>query len=365
MVADVPLGVFLSGGIDSSTVTGMMQAQSDAPVRSFTIGFLERGGEQRHAKKVAAHLGTLHTEFVVEHDDVLSAIPRMPAIYDEPFSDSSQVPTYLVSRLARAHVTVALSGDGGDELFCGYRRYFRGAKIWTHLARTPKPVRLGLAAVVGAAARFGTREGRVGGLVADLRANTLDEMFRNRVSRWNEPLAVVRGGSEPLTQFDAVAEASGVRDPSQRMMLLDLVTYLTDDILVKVDRASMAVSLETRNPLLDHRVVEFALRLPLSMKLRDGAGKWALRQVLARYVPPRLTDRPKSGFGAPVRAWITGPLRDWAEAQLSRERLAREGYLDADVVRGLWKACLSGQREIHQHVWDVLMFQAWLEAVDS
>ncbi len=361
MYADVPLGVFLSGGIDSATVTGMLQAESATPIRTFSLGFEARpGGEEQRAAQIAARLGAVHTGYRVGASDLLATIPRMPALFDEPFSDSSQIPTYIIARLARQEVTVALTGDGGDELFHGYRRYYRGAKLWQHLERTPRPLRSALAGVVGALSRLGRGENRLVGLAADLDADSVGEMFRNRVSRWSEPAAAVTGGSEPPTPFDTVAATTAIAEPAQHMMLLDLATYLTDDILVKVDRATMAVSLEARCPLLDHRVVEFALRLPLALKLRDGRGKWILRQVLARYVPPELTERPKQGFGAPVRAWLTGPLKEWAASRLDRQLLRRQGYLDAALVERMWRDCLAGRRETHQYVWDVLMFQVWL-----
>lgn len=362
MYADVPLGVFLSGGIDSSTVTAMLQAESTAAVRTFSIGFEERWGEAKHARRVAEHLGTVHTELRVGREEVLAAVPGLPALFDEPFSDSSQIPTYLVARAARREVTVALTGDGGDELFFGYKRYLRGGRVWSHLQRTPRVLRRGLARAVKTASYLGPSENRLSGLAHDLRADSVDAMFKNRVSRWSEPARFVAGGSEPQTQFDRIGASPGIADPAQRMMLLDLVTYLADDILVKLDRTTMAVGLEARNPLLDHHVVEFALGLPVSLKLRDGRGKWVLRRVLARYLPPALTDRPKKGFGAPVRAWLAGPLREWAEALLDPRRLRSQGYVDAAVAARMWRDCLAGRREAHQHVWDILMFQAWLEA---
>lgn len=360
--ADVPLGVFLSGGIDSSTVTGILQAGGGEAARTFSIAFEQGWGEARHARRVAEHLGTVHTEFCVGAAEMLAAVPRLPALFDEPFSDSSQIPTYLLAREARRQVTVAVTGDGGDELFFGYRRYLRGVQIWRHLDRTPRPVRRGLAAAVRAASHLGPRESRAAALVQDLRADSVDAMFRNRVSHFSDPVSFVPGGGEPQVPFDRIGASLRHADPAQRMMLLDLVSYLTDDILVKVDRATMAVGLEARSPLLDHRVVELALRLPVAMKLRDGRGKWVLRQVLARYVPAGLTERPKYGFGAPVRAWLAGPLRDWAAALLDGRRLRSQGYFETAPVERLWRAAAAGHRESAHRVWDLLMFQAWLDA---
>lgn len=378
-VADVPLGAFLSGGIDSSTVVALMQTQSSRPVKTFTIGFSEEGyDEAAHARAVASHLGTDHTELYVSGRQAIDVVPRLPTLYDEPFSDSSQVPTFLVSQLARQHVTVSLSGDGGDELFCGYSRYLAASRGWKKLSAVPRPVRAlaamcikglspqawdGLARTIpGVKQRFGGRVGdklhKGAGVLA---SRTVDELYMGLVSHWSDPAEFVRGGGEPATRLTGNAPALEGLDPVERMMALDMISYLPDDILAKVDRAAMGVSLETRVPFLDHRVVEFAWRVPQDVKLRDGQGKWPLRQVLYRHVPRSLIDRPKMGFGIPLDKWLRGPLRDWAESLLNEDRLRREDYFDPVPIRQKWQEHLSGQRNWAYHLWDVLMFQAWLE----
>ncbi|MBL8482425.1 MAG: asparagine synthase (glutamine-hydrolyzing) [Rhodocyclaceae bacterium] len=376
MVADVPLGAFLSGGIDSSTVVALMQAQASRQVRTFSIGFDIAGYDEAvHARRVAEHLGTEHTELYVTAEQALKVIPRLPAVYDEPFADSSQIPTLLVAQLARAQVTVALSGDGGDELFGGYARYVLAARLWRRLEALPAALRKfaarlitavppqvwsGMGALVSSRlARLGDRLHKGAGVLA---SSDIDRLYLGLVSHWDEPAALVLGSTEPATVLNGKPPLLDGLDEVERMMALDLVTYLPDDILVKVDRAAMAVSLETRIPLLDHRVVEFAWSLPLSLKLRDGAGKWILRQVLYRHVPPALIDRPKMGFGVPLDSWLRGPLRNWAEALLEPERLGREGWFDPAPIRRKWAEHLSGRRNWAYHLWDVLVFQAWLEA---
>lgn len=373
MVADVPVGAFLSGGIDSSTVVALMQTCSSRPVHTFSIGFHDaRLNEAEHAKRVAAHLGTEHTELYVGPDDLLGVVPRLPRIYDEPFGDSSQIPTILVSELARRHVTVSLSGDGGDELFCGYERYRQARAFWRIFRHAPRPMRSVMASAATAVSApawtsmarlarsdvegFGQRVHRVAGYVT---STSPDELHRMIVSHWSAP-PVVEGSEPPwLLNGEPMAPDLGV---VERMMLLDMSTYLPDDVLVKVDRASMSVSLESRAPLLDHRVVEYALRLPLDFKLRNGVHKWALREVLYRHVPREIVDRPKMGFSVPIATWLRGPLRDWAEALLDAGRLRREGYLRAEPVRRKWTEHLSGRFDWSFHLWNVLMFQAWLEA---
>jgi len=381
MMADVPLGAFLSGGVDSSTVVALMQAQSERPVKTFTIGFNEEGyNEAEHAKAVARHLGTEHTELYVTADQAMAVIPKMPALYDEPFSDSSQIPTFLVSQLARQHVTVSLSGDAGDELFCGYSRYEMTSRLWGKLDRMPLALRRlvakGLVSVPpGSWTRmadmaggmmprsmrfknFGDKLHKGAGVLASA---SCDELYRGLVSHWPDPAAVVLGGQEPPTLLTGNAPQLDGFSEVERMMALDMLTYLPDDILVKVDRAAMGVSLETRVPFLDHRVVEFAWRLPQSMKIRDGQSKWALRQVLYRHVPQALIERPKMGFGVPIGEWLKGPLRDWAEALLDPVRLRNEGFFAPEPIQRKWEEHLSGQRNWQYHLWDVLMFQAWLE----
>ena len=381
MVADVPLGAFLSGGVDSSTVVALMQAQSDRPVKTFTIGFNETGyNEALHAKAVAACLGTEHTELYVTPAEAMAVIPKLPALYDEPFADSSQIPTFLVSELARRSVTVSLSGDGGDELFAGYNRYFWGRSIWKKLGWMPQSLRAAAAAVLTAvpprrwdrvfsaagpllpsAIKQPTPGDKIHKLAEVLAVESPEAMYRGLASHWKDPAAVLVGASEPPTVLTDPSQWPSLPDFTQRMMYLDTVTYLPDDILVKVDRASMGVSLEARIPFLDHRVVEFAWRLPLSTKVRDGQGKWLLRQVLYRYVPKELIERPKTGFGLPIDAWLRGPLRDWAEDLLDEKRLSEGGFFDPLPVCEKWKEHLSGTRNWQHYLWDVLMFQAWLD----
>ncbi|MCX8114935.1 MAG: asparagine synthase (glutamine-hydrolyzing) [Burkholderiaceae bacterium] len=381
MIADVPLGAFLSGGIDSSTTVALMQAQSSRPVRTFTIGFHEAGyDEARHAKAVARHLGTDHTELYVTPRQALDVIPRLPTIYDEPFSDSSQIPTHLVSQMARRHVTVALSGDAGDELFGGYNRYVWALALWRRLQRFPGSVRAACARALTAVSpatwdrlfalgnpllptrlRYANAGDKVHKLAAMLTAREPEAIYARLVSHWDTPALVVIGATEPKTPINDPGAWIDRLSFAERMMFLDTITYLPDDILVKVDRAAMAVSLETRVPLLDHRVVEFAWCLPPSMKLRDGHGKWLLRQVLYKYVPRALVERPKMGFGVPIDAWLRGPLREWAESLLDPSRLRREGYFDPALIRQKWDEHLSERRNWQYHLWDILMFPSWHE----
>lgn len=375
-IADVPLGAFLSGGIDSSTIVALMQAQSTRPVRTFTIGFQEAGyNEAEHAKAVAHHLGTDHTDLYVTPAQARAVIPRLATLYDEPFADSSQIPTYLVSQMARQHVTVSLSGDAGDELFGGYNRYAWGPRI----LQCPRPVRKLLAAglialspsawnrlcralapVLPKSMQFAFPGDKAQKLASIWGAESQAAIYRGLVSTWPAPAEVVLGSEDPATLLDDPFCWAGVSEFEQRMMYLDATSYLPDDILVKLDRAAMGVSLETRLPFLDHRVVEFAWRLPLSMKIRQGQGKWILRQVLYRYVPKELIERPKMGFGVPIDSWLRGPLRDWAEELLSESRLRQEGYFNPAPIRQKWTEHLSGQRNWQYHLWCLLMFQAWL-----
>ena len=379
MMADVPLGAFLSGGIDSSTIVALMQAQSTRPIKTFTIGFHEAAyNEAPFAMDVARHLGTDHTELYVTPEQALAVIPRLPTLYDEPFSDSSQIPTFLVSQLARRHVTVSLSGDAGDELFAGYDRYRLTRAVWSKLSRVPMPLRR-LAARGIQAMRPGVWDGvgRVlGGALPDrLRGQPLGDklhkasavfgadselsLYLAMVSHWHDPAAVVIGGEEPPTGLTGLRpDLQGMSDIEQ-MMLLDTITYLPDDILVKVDRAAMGVSLETRVPFLDPEVVALAWRLPMDCKLRGDVSKWALRQVLYKHVPKTLIERPKMGFGVPIDHWLRGPLRDWAEALLDPARLARDGFFHAEPIRRKWAQHLSGEQNWQYYLWDILMFQAW------
>lgn len=377
MVADVPLGAFLSGGIDSSTVVALMQAQSSRPVRTFSIGFHEEGyNEAEHAKAVAKHLGTDHTELYVTPEQALAVIPKLQILYSEPFADSSQIPTFLVSQLARQHVTVSLSGDAGDELFCGYNRYQITARLWGRVSRLPRPFRQ-LAASAVTAVPPGVWD-KLGGLLPMSRAGdklhkgaallgsrSVADLYRGMVSHWSDPASVVLGATEPATVLTSLNPALQDLGDVERMMALDMLSYLPDDILVKVDRAAMGVSLETRVPFLDHRVVEFAWSLPLAYKLRGGVTKWPMRQVLYRHVPRELIERPKMGFGVPIDRWLRGPLREWAETLLAEPRLRAEGYFDPAPIRQKWVEHLSGKRNWQYHLWDVLMFQSWLETQDQ
>jgi asparagine synthase (glutamine-hydrolysing) len=380
MIADVPLGAFLSGGVDSSTVVALMQSMSREPIRTFTIGFDVPGyNEAEHAKRVAAHLGTHHTELYVTQQEALEIIPKLPQIYSEPFSDPSQIPTFLVSRLARRDVTVSLSGDAGDELFSGYTRYGIAENVWNKMSLVPHALR-SLAANVASFPSpalydrlaaplmhlmpehrrqycIGDKIHKAAGIIT---LSTLDEVYLRLCSQWPNPEQLVVDSHSHPTMHSGLEDLPQFAGPVERMMYLDMKSYLPDDILVKVDRAAMAVSLETRVPLLDHHIVEFALSLPLSISRREGKSKWPLRQLLYRYVPQSLVDRPKMGFGVPIDSWLRGHLRDWAEALLDESRLRREGYFHPGAVRQVWQEHLSGRHNHQYRLWNVLMFQAWL-----
>ncbi len=378
MISDVPLGAFLSGGIDSSTIVALMQHLSERPVHTFSIGFHEaRYNEAVFAAEVAAHLGTHHTELYVGDTDLRDVIPRLPDMYDEPFADSSQIPTFLVAQLARQHVTVALSGDGGDELFAGYDRYRQGASLMKAVRALPRPLRaLGAGAVrtlpVPLLNRLmeplrPTPQGkepngqRLHRLADYARSRNVEELHRKLVSIWRFPEAAVIGGKSPPSILADHVPPRGNLSDLERMMQLDMLAYMPDDILTKVDRATMAVALESRAPLLDHRVAEFAWSLPQDLKIRDGKSKWVLRQVLYRHVPKALIERPKMGFEVPIGLWLRGGLRDWAEALLAPDRLTREGFLDPALITRLWGQHQSGSHNWGLQLWNVLMFQAWLE----
>lgn len=377
MMADVPLGAFLSGGVDSSLIVALMQQQSNQPVKTFSIGFHEKEfNEAEHAKAVATHLGTDHTELYVSSDDALKLVSKMAEVYDEPFADSSQLPTYLVSQMAKQHVTVSLSGDAGDEVFCGYTRYGLTEGVWKKLAKVPVFMRKLAAKVLQAVpvqawnrlnpvlpSRF--KMSNLGDKLhkaADvLSSATADELYYGLISHWKNPAAVVLGGKEPQTLLNTPADNQRFQGNIPRMMALDTLSYLPDDILVKVDRAAMAVSLETRVPFLDHRVFEYAWGMPQHLKMQQGVTKACLRQILYKYVPQNLIERPKAGFAVPVAEWLRGPLKTWAEQLLQPERLAKEGFFDPEQIATLWQEHQSGKRNWQYHLWDILMFQSWHE----
>ena len=373
MIADVPLGAFLSGGIDSSIIVAMMQAQSSLPVKTFTIGFYESEyNEAQHAKAIASRLGTDHTELYVSPEDAQAVIPRLPALYDEPFADSSQIPTFLVSQLARQHVTVSLSGDGGDELFGGYTRYLRTNSLWALIGWMPDSVRRAAGGFFSHLSKYDFHNIMPQQLASlsnklyysseILQSGTSEGIYLRVLSHWTRPNNMVINGHEPATLLSTPASWPALPEFIHRMMYLDMMMYLPDDILVKLDRASMGVSLEARAPFLDdHRVIELAWRLPLRYKIRAGKGKLILRKVLNRYLPAELVERPKMGFGVPIGSWLRGPLREWAESLLDESRLRREGYLNPAPIREKWADHISGKNNWQYHLWDVLMFQAWLE----
>jgi asparagine synthase (glutamine-hydrolysing) len=376
MVADVPVGAFLSGGVDSSTVVALMQAANAGPVRTYSIGFDIAGyNEAPHAAAVARHLRTEHTELTVTSKEAFDVIPHLPDYYDEPFADSSQIPTYLVSAMTRQHVTVALSGDGGDELFGGYNRYQLAQRFWRTLSLLPRPLRQGLAHALRALppdrwsrlfevlppqVRPRQAGDKLHKLASVLALDDAGALYRRLVTHW-EPETAVPGVDEPQGTLWDPTIGKDFPGLLERMQFLDLVTYLPDDILTKVDRASMAVALEARVPLIDHRVVEFAWRIPRQSLIRDGLSKWPLRQVLYRHVPRELIERPKTGFGIPLGEWLRGPLRDWAETLLAEKRLREAGLVDAGVVRRAWSEHLSGVHNHQYSLWGVLMLESWLD----
>jgi len=382
-ISDVPLGAFLSGGVDSSAVVALMQADSEKPVQTFTIGFEDAAfDESPHAAAVARHLRTDHTKLLVTDRDALEVITNLPHLYDEPFADSSQIPTHLVCRAARQSVTVALSGDGGDELFGGYNRYSWGPRIWDRFAPLPFPLRRGIGLAIRAvpprawdlggqiyrvmrpglfnSSNLGDKVHRLGHRLQTVK--TIDDLYRSLTSEWSLSSGVLNNMcSVPSSQLDDPMPECGVDDPAMRMMLQDMRSYLPDDILCKVDRAAMGVSLETRAPFLDPDVIKLSARLPMHMKIREGQGKWALRQVLYQHVPQKIIDRPKAGFAIPIGSWLRGPLREWAEELLSYERLIEDGVFNANLIRKTWAEHLSGSSDWTPRLWSILMFQAWKE----
>ena len=377
MESDVPLGAFLSGGIDSSLIVSLMQAQSSKPVKTFTIGFYEdEYNEAVFAKKVAEHLGTSHTELYITPQEAIDVIPKLPYLYCEPFSDSSQIPTFLVSSLARSNVTVSLSGDAGDELFSGYNRYLITNNLWNKLSYVPRPIKGFISKIIKKIPpekidkslrmipinfkykNLGDKFHKGGDALS---TNSIDELYLRLVSQESNPERFVIDGKEPSTEINNVRGSLSKLQDIEKMMLLDSITYLPGDILTKVDRASMGVSLESRVPFLDHRVYEFAWRLPLEMKINKGVTKWILREILKKYVPENLIERPKMGFGVPLHEWIRGPLRDWAENLIDKKRLDEEGYFNSAEVRKVWEDHISGKQNKISILWSILMFQAWLD----
>lgn len=377
MVADVPLGAFLSGGIDSSLIVSLMQAQSKRPVKTFSMGFNEQGFDEAvYAKKVAKHLGTDHTEMYVSPEEAQAIIPSLPAIYDEPFADSSQIPTFLVSKLAKSHVTVSLSGDAGDELFSGYNRYLMVNNVWSKLSKAPRSIRKatgnfltrqsedrlnkiyssveGLVPNKYKLSNFGEKMHKVARVIG---ASNASELYDGFISHWKPDSILSAETSQEIYNLDRIKNLTFI----EKMMFIDATTYLPDDILVKVDRAAMANSLETRVPFLDHRVVEYAWNLPMNLKIREGKGKWILREILYKHVPKKLIERPKMGFGIPLDQWLRGPLREWVLDILSPDNLSKHGLLNSVEIQTKLREHMSGNKNWQYQLWDVLMFQSWYD----
>lgn len=374
-------GAFLSGGVDSSVITALLQSQNDLPVKTFTLGFDEAGyNEAEHAKAVAKFLGTEHTELYIKPDDALDLIPHLPSIYAEPFADSSQIPTFLAQQLAKQYVSTVLSGDGGDELFGGYNRYIAAQKVWKPVQRMPKIIRHIAAGslrslspnswdrlfeyakpILPKKLQLSIPGEKARKLSEVLMLSSGEEFYRQLTSHWTDPVSVVINAQEPITLLTDSAAWPKTDSLQHSMMAMDVQTYMVDDALVKVERAAMANSLDVRVPMLDHRVVDLAWKMPLNYKIRNGQGKWLLRQVLYRHVPKQLIERPKAGFGIPLASWLRGPLRDWAESLLNESRLQQEGYFYPAPIRAMWLEHLSGKKNWQYHLWNVLMFQAWLE----
>lgn len=380
MVSDVPLGAFLSGGIDSSLIVALMQQCALAPVKTFTIGFDDKAyNEAEEASKVAAHIGTEHTELYVTPNDALDVIPKIPRIWDQPFSDASQIPTHLVSMMTRKHVTVALSGDGGDELFAGYNRHFKGCALWDKIGPVPEGIRKFIASglkkvptsewdeffeviepILPRKLRMRLPGQKLHKLADVMTSESAREYYLRLTSNWFDPQRMVINGWEQKGPFQTADNQPQTSCLTEWMQFMDAATYLPDDIMTKVDRAAMAVSLETRAPFLDHEIVEFSQRLPISLKISRGKGKKILRDILYRYVPKNLIERPKMGFGVPIDSWLRGPLKDWAEDLLDPVRMMNEGYLQPDIIRKTWQDHLSGKIDAQYKIWNILMFQSWL-----
>ena len=381
MQADVPLGAFLSGGVDSSLISALMQEQSSRPIETFTIGFNNQEfNEAPFAKAVAKHLGTHHNELYVSSKSAREVIPNLPKIYDEPFSDSSQIPTFLVSEMAQKQVKVCLSGDGADEVFGGYNRYTWGNSFLSKQVSIPKPFRTFAAKLITSIPpsiwnkllspalhltpqkfRYSNIGDKLHKIATIFNCSSFEEVYRLLISHWNFPESIVIEGHEPQTILTSQGEIPNNLSNAEQMMFYDMMMYLPDDILVKVDRAAMAVSLETRAPFLDHRVIHLSSQLPLDMKIRNGTNKWCLKQLLYKRVPKHLIERPKMGFGVPIGDWLRGPLRDWAESLLSEKRITQSGYFLNSEIQKKWREHLSGERNWHYYLWDILMFESWRE----
>ena len=377
MISDVPLGAFLSGGIDSSTIVALMQTQSSNKIKTFTIGFSEESyNEAPYAKNIANHLGTDHTEMYVSDKQVMDVIPKLGNIYDEPYSDSSQIPTFLVSELAKEKVSVSLSGDGGDELFCGYNRYVMSKKWWSKICFMPLSLRVFLADkimkisqerwnIISKTLMRSSYKGNLGDLMYKflrvLKCKSLNEVYLKLTSHFDNPTEIVIESKTKDNILSNYRLELNQFDDQQKMMIFDALTYLPDDILVKLDRAAMASSLETRAPFLDHRIVEYSWKIPQSFKIQNGQGKWILRQILHKYVPKKLIERPKKGFAIPLDSWLRGPLREWAENLLNKKKLSEEGYFNSEMVIKMWQDHLSNKRNYQHKLWNILMVQAWLD----